>query len=379
MRGQSWLRAGTLAALSFGATWAFVCVVSQNLSLHVTWLGLANTLVASLICSWYVLDGNLHRRSFYELFGVIEPPLKPSIRFWRKVVLLTCALAAVGAAGIALQQDANIQSASPLIPPAALNQISILTAALIAGVGWMFTGFEKEKSDRAANTLTAIRDQLYGAQVSDTIRAIRLIIEKYRKKHGIPPKEPLPMAAMETQLLSVEKGLRPPSLPPEITLGSLVDQFFNALNQLAFGVRQGQFDKSTVEMVLRPRFVRHVYVFKEYIKSETDAASVGKGYFRSQKRTWEHLLWIVYHFPLLESDKIEPNTLVLPPDKVIEQIGISKSHRGTTSTQDRAQKNHAIPDLLSNGANSNREVSCPSGSGKKFKHCHGAAHQGRKK
>lgn len=71
-------------------------------------------------------------------------------------------------------------------------------------------------------------------------------------------------------------------------------------------------------MVLRPRFVRHAFLFHEYICKSTGAVfDPAYGRYRATKRTWEHFLWFVSKLDVLQSDEVDFEHIVMPPDHII--------------------------------------------------------------
>ncbi|MEL6857179.1 MAG: hypothetical protein AAFO74_02255 [Pseudomonadota bacterium] len=315
-----------------GLTVAFLHFVNL-IGLKLVWpYGWVNMTIASAIIAWYTADSLIARRTIYKLFGESEDTIKHELRLWRRVALLTSALTAVGSAMIALAPQAGKGN---VIPALAAGPIAILTGAFLATLGWMYTRFEQEKSDRAAATLQAIREQLYGEYISKVYRQMRVMSDHYRTINGISDSEPLPIAAMETQLTDLQAD-RQPEGSKSTTLEYATDQFFNALNQLAFGVRQGQFDLRTIEMVMRPRFVRHAFLFFEYIKKETKAKEHPRLVrHRATKRTWEHFLWLTSKLDVLATDNIEFEYIVMPPDHI---IGGKKTERAARPKKRRKKR-----------------------------------------
>jgi hypothetical protein len=107
------------------------------------------------------------------------------------------------------------------------------------------------------------------------------------------------------------------------TLGSAAEEFFNALDHIAFGVRQGQFDFRAIEMNLRQRFIRAAFAFNAYLENEVEAEALPDGRRRATTRTWEHYLWLVTRLDVLPSDKVDRQAIVLPPDHIIGPMDAS--------------------------------------------------------
>lgn len=299
--------------------------VADFLELNLNTYGWANASVVYVIITWYSVDALFPRRSVYYnfVFKDTEGPLRSEIRLWRKLAILTCGVLAIACAGIVLHPR---ESTDQLLPPEALRSLFVLSAAYLAALGWLYTTFEKEKSDRASNTLMAIRDQLYGGHIESIYEKLRLGSHVARSQYGLSVRDVLPMCAMECTLPL--QGNNNQRSEPE-KLYQVLDLFLNALNQLALGVRLGQFDLRTIELVLRPRFVRLTYVFSEYIIKHTEASyDENIKRWRSTVLTWEHLLWLTDQMPILATDNVHRDKIVLPPDRIIRPSVSSSLQKG---------------------------------------------------
>lgn len=322
--------------MTIGGVTAAVFISADAVGLRLLPLGYANLVFADLLIGWYLLDVFVPRRNIYQWFGEVEDPIKLALRFWRKVLLMTSGLAGLAAMSFALYRpspQADTVASSSLLTQNTLGPLFILTGIFIAALGWMYTGFEKEKADRASNTLQAIRDQLYGDHVSGIYAQVIEFCTLYRKSKGLTFADPIPLEAMTMRLGELTGGsalatgaIEHPDRPPRgknpphetgLPLKYLATQFLNALDQLALGVRQGQLDLHTIDMVMRPRFVRNAFSFAPYIERETDAKPDSRGRLRARNRTWEHFLWLTSKLELLESDNIDPKVLTLPPNHIV--------------------------------------------------------------
>ena len=279
-------------------------------------LGLLNLGIFLFIVGWYLVDTAFRRREIYEtLFRVDEEPISPVIRLWRMLTLLAVSLGALLSTVLAVHDAANTSSTADR---SLLSSSFIIVGVGIAALGWMYTAFRREKAERTTHTLQAIRDQMYGdpiAPIRDQVTALAIHL---RAKHGIPKNEPLPVAHMQTPLnaLNNDPVLEAARLKghQHRRLEDLVDSLLDASDQIAFGIRSGQLDFQTVQMVLRPRYVRLAFVFAAYIREETEAEREAKtDRLRSKKRTWEHFLWLVSRLELTEDERDYKKHLVLPP------------------------------------------------------------------
>jgi hypothetical protein len=272
--------------------------------------GWLNVAILSGIVGWYAYDAAQGERL------VSGPPIRPSRRFLRKVALLASVAAGLAAAGLAFYQapqTADDSQTAALIPRDAIAPLFAFIGAVLAAFGWLYTTFEKEKADRAAHTLQAIRDQLYGEPVSSAYALMSGMVVKLRTDHGLVRKDTFPLALMETKVDEFS-NLRDIGKHKGRTLRDLVIDTFNAMNQLALGVRAGQFDLRTIESVLRPRFVRNAYIFAPFIREEVVDPASAESPPRATDRAWEHFLWLVQCLSKDESiDEIELKQMVLPP------------------------------------------------------------------
>lgn len=288
--------------------------MSHLVGFHITVIGWLNVVAIGGLVGWYVIDGLFARRDIFALFRREEPILNFALRFWRMVALVGGLLGAAVAASLA----SPLQSVGGAGGEQAdFRTIVILVSVFIAAFGWMYTTFIKEKSDRAANTLQAIHNQFHGDRVVQIYDAMSEMITHARDRFDVQRLEPLPTAAMSVKLRDVPEDMRPEG-PLGWTLELATDQFLNALDQVALGVRVGQFDHRTIDLVLRQRFIRHAYIFCDYIKDVTAAEyDDQRQQWRSTVRTWEHFLWLVDRLPVLPTDKIDSSRLVLPPKVVV--------------------------------------------------------------
>lgn len=269
---------------------------------------------AALLTLWYSLDTFFARRTLYAWFGTLEGTLKHGLRFWRRIATLTLAVAGMGYWLVVIgSADSGTGSNASETP----QQLAALAVALLASFGWMYTRYEQEKSDRAKATLEAIRDQMYGQRIADTYRSLQLLSAYCVKTLATPPVRPFNAAELALRLETVAADVKPSTLA-SVTHGEAADQFINALNQLAFGVRNGQFDLDTIALVLRPRFIRIAFRYHNLIVESTDATLDPRlGRMRAQKRTWEHFLWLTTKMDVLKADKVSFEYICLPPDHII--------------------------------------------------------------
>jgi hypothetical protein len=263
---------------------------------------------------WYSLDTYFPRRSLYAFFGRLEGTLKHGLRFWRRVATLATA---IGGLGLALVQYTETSASEPGLSPTTAQSIVALAVAFLASFGWMYTRFEQEKSDRAKATLEAIRDQMYGQRIADSYRAITLMSGYCVNKLGTPRDRPFNDKELAVRLEWVAKDVSSGSLA-SMSHADAADQFINSLNQMAFGVRNGQLDLDTIALVLRPRMIRVAFRYHLLICQSTKAELDERlGRMRAKKRTWEHFLWLTTKMDVLKSDGISFESICLPPDHII--------------------------------------------------------------
>lgn len=124
------------------ASYYIVALVLDRIGLEPAWpLGRINQFVAMALITWYLADVLFPRRSIYAAFGMVEGTLKHSLRFWRRVALLTCAVIGLGSAlvmflpGAEPSNPINAQNAAPL---------AVLAGAFLTSFGWMYTRFEQD-------------------------------------------------------------------------------------------------------------------------------------------------------------------------------------------------------------------------------------------
>lgn len=267
---------------------AFDGWIAPYLALDLTPWGYANLLFADTLISWYVLDTFVARRSIYHYLGFMEAPLSPLLRFWRRVLLLIAGIATVSAL-LYVKLGAGAAAKGPN-----LQDLAFWLGPSLAAFGWMYTAFEKEKSDRAAKTLSAIQEQFYNPHIRETIAQLRAFRIYCRDTYSDSLKSIIPLERMSLRLCDIPEAQRPAGHPAR-KFSDAMDEFLNALDLLAFGVRQGDLDFRAVEMILRQRVVKTAYTFSDYIWQETGARPIGgrkleKSRYRSTTRTWEHYL-----------------------------------------------------------------------------------------
>lgn len=282
-----------------------------GLELITPW-GWVNLGLIHLLFSWYLADGLFARRAIYRFFGLTEPYMRHAVRFWRAIGLLALFLLGVAATIVKLQQ--SVAGQQDEIPQDAIVPLAAIVTAFLASTGVLLTRYEQGKADRTKTSLDAIREQLYGTHLTKVYDDVRELTSLCRKQFGIQSRAPIPVACMK---IRKQKSGWLGSRPTGKTLEYSVDQFFNALNQLALGVRMGHLDHTTVELLLRPRYLLFGFVFFEYIRQETKAEVESNGRWRSQNRTWEHMLWFTSKLPMLKADGTDWQRIVMPPDHII--------------------------------------------------------------
>lgn len=302
--------------------WALACVngvlsgavsfLPPAIGLAIIWpWGWLAALAVMALLNWYMIDWALPRRAIYHLMGRSEPVLNHRLRFVRQIVLFAILITAVAVTLVQLLGESDNGS---LIPSAAATPLAGITTAFLASFGWLYTRFEQEKAERARATQEAIK-RFYDESNMSQHRTIAALTAAYREAHGFPGGEPLPKTAFD-EPVEIESEASPP-VKGKKRLREPLDRFFNILNQIAFGVRQGELDYQTVEMILRARYIQFGFMFFEYIKQETEAQETSGGRWRSQKRTWEHMLWLTSELPMLKVDGTDWERIVMPPDHII--------------------------------------------------------------
>lgn len=283
----------------------------DHMKLHLMWpWGYLNYILILGIVFWYLLDRLLSRREIYELADLYEGRLRLWVRMLRILVLLFCLLLAIASAVAAKLEVLSLSfpDAGAEIGFNSSRSLVLLSGIAIAALGWMFANHQKQQSDRAASTLKEIHEQLGNPNLVETYVRLMFMVGKISKSHNIAADDKIPMDVMNILLSRYTKKMD----SDNVKLSLLVDRFFNALNQLALGVRQGQFDFKTIELILRPRFVRQAFRFSDYIAEETKAFS-HKDRRYSSTRTWEHFLWLVTKLPKYDLTLAQEREIVLPP------------------------------------------------------------------
>lgn len=289
-----------------------VLFLPPNIGLEIIWpWGWLASLSVMALLNWYMIDWLLPRRAIHHMLGRSEPVLNHRLRFVRQIALFGILIIAVAVTLVQLLGESDNGS---LIPSAAATPLAGITTAFLASFGWLYTRFEQEKAERARATQEAIK-RFYDESNMSQNRTIAALTAAYREAHGFPGGEPLPKTAFD-EPVEIESEASPPVMGKK-RLREPLDRFFNIMNQIAFGVRQGELDYQTVEMILRARYIQYGFMFFEYIKKETDAQEGSGGRWQSQKRTWEHMLWLTSKLPMLKTDGTDWERIVMPPDHII--------------------------------------------------------------
>lgn len=292
----------------FGAV--FYLPTQVGMKLVEIWGWIAYVAVAAL-GNWYAIDWIYPRRRIHHFFRRSEPVLSHRLRFARQMTLFALLLICVA---VTLVELLGTSENGSTIPSDAATPLAGITTAFLASVGWLYTRFEQDKADRAKATQETFK-RFYDENNMSQHKVIGDMIYAYRINYGHPNSMPLPIAIVSEPLEILEN--RKFNLKISSTLKEPLDRFFNLLNQIAFGVRQGELDYQTVEMILRPRYIHFNYLFFEYIKQETAAKPTRSGRSRAQNRTWEHMLWLTAKLPMLKSDGTDWEHIVMPPDHII--------------------------------------------------------------
>jgi len=289
-----------------------VLFLPPNIGLEIIWpSGWLASLSVMALLNWYMIDWLLPRRAIHHILGRSEPVLNHRLRFVRQVLLFGILIIAVA---VTLVQLLGESDGGSLIPSAAATPLAGITTAFLASFGWLYTRFEQEKAERARATQEAIK-RFYDESNMSQHRTISALATAYRDAHDFPNGQPLPQSAFDEYLDITSEAS--PAIKSSKRMREPLDRFFNILNQIAFGVRQGELDYQTVEMILRARYIQFGFVFFEYIKQETQAKEDSTGRWRSQKRTWEHMLWLTSKLPMLKADGTDWDRIVMPPDHII--------------------------------------------------------------
>ncbi len=277
----------------------------------------ATVILTEAILAWYMLDAFVSRQTLFSWFNDTEQPIKLEIRFFRKILLLVVILLGV----VTFGNEANIRDGHTTseglsrIFGGSRNVVLVLAGIFIATFGWMYTNFQKEKSDRISNTLSGVHQQIYGQNFVALIQQL-VVLVRHARASGFDRNGILVAKSFDLNLAELSSENQSES-SENVTLGSLVNRLLNALDQIAYGVRVGYYDFHTVEMVFRQRYIRRTYEFLEFIKKGTEATfDERSGQYRANNRTWEHCLWLVDQLPIIESDQIPPENrkfFVLPP------------------------------------------------------------------
>lgn len=306
------LRVAIVATIAITVVVSIGHLLASGLGLSLSLAGVLNLLLVAALVAWYAVDTAVPRTGeLYELFGVAEPVLRPALRLARRLVLLSATGAALVAAVVELSEEGATRTAG--LPGAAVSPLAILMGALLAAIGWMYTTYEHERNHRAASTLDAIREQMYGDRITRIRAALERTVQSIRGELGLGLDEPIPLQRMETPVDL--KVVTDHVTPDGCNLADLADDLLDALDQVAYGVRDGQLDYRTIEMVLRGRYVRYAFTFAPYIALQTGAACPwpGPSRPRARTRTWEHFLWLTGRLPEFDNDHVRIAEMVRAP------------------------------------------------------------------
>ena len=262
---------------------------------------------------WYVHDMMVPRKVVYGHFGLEEPIIQPIIRHLR--LTATVFLSLIGL-GILLATKLGVQ-ADQILHPAQAGPLGILAAASLATLGWIFTNYQNQKNANIANTIGIMRDVFHTSRYPRLRLLLGHSVKRVRAFKGVDQENPtLPDCLYDIDLRAL---FHPDDLETSerlLTLGNVVDEVLNTLEQIAYGVRSGQLDANTVEMTMRQAFIRNYIVFETRIAESAGARprhtlKPGEDW-RSETPTYEHFLWLVHHLPKKPRDNF-PGTYLRPP------------------------------------------------------------------
>ncbi len=304
---------GTLAAMAIIWDIAALACLGLTTSVVVAGVELTPVLLVVLLLSfgiigWYLCDNFIARRNLYAVFNLYERVISIKMRFFRLgvfVVLLVCAPLLL-IFNISFGNGSNL-SIESMISPAAF-----LVGVIVAAIGWIFTNYQSQRSARISNTLAAVRDHRYSGPISD----VRSVLED-QVKHLDQSLElrggPIPLSHFALQVDQLPNyqffsGNRSRNLREHARL------MLNHLNQIAYGVRSGQFDFGVVREVLRITYIRYAVRFHHLVAESTQAEPIGKtGIKIARTATYEHFLWLVHKLPKRSWDNASKADLIRPP------------------------------------------------------------------
>lgn len=290
---------------------AVTLFIADELNLSMNLLGWLNLCILLSLSIWMLIDGLFGRRAVYSLFGVPEEPPDPNVLFWRKVGCLASMQFGLAGAAIAIISGGNESQGSVL--SANLGPLFILLSSFGASFGWLYQGHMAGLKNRASETREAIKEYLESDAVAEAYLQSNRLVAHIRRTHGVDYQEPIPLSLMQTKIREMPFEYRPPGNNTS-SLENTIDIFFNSLNRLAWEARSGSLDANSIITILRPRYVRNLFVFSEYIASTTAAETVPSlGRLRATRRTWEHMLWLATLMPIRTDDGVDAEKLVLPP------------------------------------------------------------------
>ena len=267
--------------------------------------------LVSYILGWYVIDGMVPRKWKRWWPSFKGGQIKLNVRFTRKVISLLLIL--IGLTGASLHvAEVNIPeicSDAICISKDGQNFLLAYTGIFIAAFGWMYTNFQRELSDRNANTLAIIRDQVYGGYIDSVYRQLLAFNNFIETRNNSISDGILSSDSFEMKLTDIPENIRP-SGDNNITLKYTVTQILNTLDLIALGVREGQFYTHIVESVLRYRFHGLNFIFSNYIRVRTSATyNESLNRYVSTNRIWENFLWICTVLPVYNSDKMDTHDI----------------------------------------------------------------------
>lgn len=280
-------------------------------------------LLATFLTSWFTADVFFARRTIYACFGRLEGTLKHGLRFWRRVGFLSLMVAGLG---ITLLEQLGSRDSNGALSPQVASAMAVLVGVYFASFGWMYTRYEQEKSDRAAATLDAIRDQLYNPEIAQIYRLLLSFSTYCVNNLKTPADRPFNESELALTAASISghqsDGKKDAADPAGLMNHRTAAIFFlNSLDQLAFGVRKGQFDLGTIQMVLRERFIRFAFRYHQVIGKDTNPKPLKKIHReRSQTRSYEHFLWLTSKMDFLAVDEKRGASweyIILPPDHIV--------------------------------------------------------------
>ncbi|KCZ61582.1 hypothetical protein L53_14610 [Hyphomonas sp. L-53-1-40] len=268
----------------------------------ITPLGHINGLLATGAMLWIVEDLFYSRSKVYARYGLLEPPLRHSMRFLRLIVLVASCIISLA---IVLKMHLSLGPREESWR--FWSSIGLVASASVAALGWLVTNFQNQTAHRIAETEGALRDMLLDPHVLLIRRQATLVNSYWTENRGFEkPIHPSLLEMNFLKMVATENSQLPVrDITDRIKFDrrsiEIIWEYLNIMERLAIGVRSGRLDfrytYDAVVDIVRGTMTKWGKVIEDEVNAK-GAHHRGKecNVPDDGKTNFENFIWLAYQF-----------------------------------------------------------------------------------